>query len=65
MFAPSRMSLLNLLEQCRTIPVVENRAQLGFVLDKAHVTVILLKHCNLFELEIAWSQFTCPGFHAG
>jgi glycerol uptake operon antiterminator len=51
MFAPSRVSLLNLLEQCRTIPVVENRAQLGFVLDRAHVTVILLRHCNPFELE--------------
>src|SRR6266571_7135631 len=51
MLAPSRMSLLNLLEQCRTIPVVENRMQLGLALDKSRVSVILLRHCSLFELE--------------
>jgi glycerol uptake operon antiterminator len=51
MLAPSRMSLLNLLAQCKTIPVVENRMQLGLALDKSRVSVILLRHCSLFELE--------------
>ena len=43
-------SLLNLLAQCKTIPVIENREQFAHIFDSSHVRAILLRHCNLFEL---------------
>ncbi len=43
-------SLLQLLAQCKTIPVIENREQFAHIFDSSHVRAILLRHCNLFEL---------------
>jgi glycerol uptake operon antiterminator len=43
-------SLLNLLAQCKTIPVIENREQFAHIFDSSHIRAILLRHCNLFEL---------------
>jgi glycerol uptake operon antiterminator len=42
--------LLDLLTQCKTIPAIENRAQLLRAFDTPHINVVLLRHCNLFEL---------------
>jgi glycerol uptake operon antiterminator len=43
-------SLLNLPTQCKTIPAIENRAQLLRAFDTAQISAVLLRHCNLFEL---------------
>ena len=42
--------LLSLLQRCKTIPVVENRAQFAQALDSPHILALLLRHCSLFEL---------------
>lgn len=50
MLTQSSGSLLNLLAQCKTIPVIENRAQFTPIFASSHIRAILLRHCNLFEL---------------
>ena len=50
MLRQSSASLLSLLDNCKTIPVIENRAQFTQVFDSPHIRAILLRHCNLFEL---------------
>lgn len=51
MLRQSSASLLNRLDNCKTIPVIENRAQFMQVFDSPHIRAILLRHCNLFELS--------------
>ena len=51
MLTRSRASLLSLLDNCKTIPVIENRVQFTQVFDSPHIRAILLRHCNLFELS--------------
>jgi glycerol uptake operon antiterminator len=46
----SSRSLLDISSQCKTIPIVENRAHFTQVLDISQIKAILLRHCNLFEL---------------
>jgi glycerol uptake operon antiterminator len=43
-------SLLDLPTQCKTIPAIENRAQLLRAFDIPQIRAVLLRHCNLFEL---------------
>src|SRR5258706_12441582 len=50
MLRQSSASLLSLLDNCKTIPVIENRVQFTQVFDSPHIRAILLRHCNLFEL---------------
>ena len=50
MLTQSSGSLLNLLAQCKIIPVIENRAQFAPIFASSHIRAILLRHCNLFEL---------------
>lgn len=56
MLVQSSESLLSLLDNCKTIPVVENRAQFTQVFDSPHIRAILLRHCNLFELSSLLEQ---------
>jgi glycerol uptake operon antiterminator len=42
--------LLDLPTQCKTIPAIENRAQLLRAFDMPQIRAVLLRHCNLFEL---------------
>ncbi len=42
--------LLDLPTQCKTIPAIENRAQLLRAFDIPQIRAVLLRHCNLFEL---------------
>jgi len=42
--------LLDLPMQCKTIPAIENRAQLLRAFDMPQIRAVLLRHCNLFEL---------------
>ncbi len=51
MLTRSSRSLLSLPTKQKTIPVIENRIQLARALDASHVTTILLRHCNLFDLR--------------
>jgi len=51
MFTQSTISLLSLLRRCKTVPVVENRAQFAQIFDSPHILALLLRHCNLFELR--------------
>lgn len=50
MLTRSTSPLLNLAAQSKTIPIIENRAQLERVFHAPQVKAILLRHCNLFEL---------------
>lgn len=50
MITQSAGSPLSLLGQRKTIPIVENRAQLMHALDAPEIRTIFLRHCNLFEL---------------
>lgn len=34
----------------RIIPVIESRAQFSFLLAQGHARVIMLRHCNLFDM---------------
>jgi len=45
-----RGSLLDLPTQCKRIPAIESRAQLLRAFDMQHISAVLLRHCNLFEL---------------
>jgi glycerol uptake operon antiterminator len=45
----SSRSLLIISSQCKTIPIVENRAQFTQVLDISQIDAVVLRHCNLFE----------------
>lgn len=56
MLRQSSESLLSLLDNCKTIPVIENRTQFAQVFDSPHVRAILLRHCNLFELSGLFEQ---------
>lgn len=56
MLRQSSESLLSLLDNCKTIPVIENRTQFAQVFDSPHVRAILLRHCNLFELSSQFEQ---------
>ncbi len=56
MLTQSSASLLRLLDNCKTIPVVENRLQFVQVFDSPHIRAILLRHCNLFELSSLLEQ---------
>ncbi len=49
MLIQSNRSLLSLLSQCKTIPIIENRLHFSWVLDASHIGSILLRHCNLFD----------------
>jgi glycerol uptake operon antiterminator len=49
MLTQSRISLLDLPPQCRTIPVIEDRVQFAHAFDAPQVSAIILRHCNLFE----------------
>ena len=49
MIIQSSRSLLDILSQCKTIPIVENRVHFTQVLDISQINAILLRHCNLFE----------------
>src|SRR5690348_9590734 len=51
MLTRSTRSLLSLQARQKTIPVVENRTQFLLALDSSHVTAILLRRCNLFDLR--------------
>ncbi len=46
----SRESLLTLSTQCKTIPLIESRAQFLRVLDTRHINAIFLRHCDVLEL---------------
>ncbi len=48
--------LLSLLSRCKTVPVVENRAQFAQVFDSPHILALLLRHCSLFELGDSLEQ---------
>lgn len=60
MLTRSARSLLSLSKQQKTIPIVENRAQLEHALDLPEARIIFLRHCNLFEvaslLRQAWQR---------
>src|SRR5215469_12701876 len=56
MLVQSSASLLSLLDSCKTIPVIENRAKFTQVFDSSHIRAILLRHCNLFELSSLLQQ---------
>lgn len=42
-------SLLHLPVQCKTIPVIEQRALFIRALETPHIRAVFLRHCNLFE----------------
>src|SRR6266851_118000 len=50
MLTRSTRSLLSLTGHQKTIPIVENRAQLVHALDLPEARAIFLRHCNLFEV---------------
>lgn len=50
MLIQTSRSLLSPLTQRKVIPVVENRTQLVQILDAKHISAVLLRYCNLFEL---------------
>lgn len=56
MLTPSNSSLLRLLKDCKTIPVIENRMQFAQVFDSPHILAVLLRHCNLFEFRALLEQ---------
>jgi glycerol uptake operon antiterminator len=56
MLTQSSESLLSLLDNCKTIPVIENRTQFAQVFDSPHIRALLLRHCNLFELSSLLEQ---------
>jgi glycerol uptake operon antiterminator len=49
----SSRSLLNSAVQSQTIPIVENRIHFAQVLHTSRTNVILLRHCNIFEIAPA------------
>ncbi len=49
MLIQSNRSLLTILSQCKTIPIIENRLQFAQVLDISRTGSLLLRHCNLFD----------------
>lgn len=49
MLIQSSRSLLTILSQCKTIPIIENRLQFAQVLDVSRAGSLLLRHCNLFD----------------
>lgn len=56
MITQSSRSLLSLLVQHRTIPVLNNRVQFASIFASSTVQAILLRHCNLFELADSLEQ---------
>lgn len=50
MLTQSTRSLLGPPLKQKTIPAIDSRAQLARVLETSHITIILLRHCNLFDL---------------
>ncbi len=50
MLIQSSRSLFHSSAPCKTIPVIESRAQFAHVFDVQKVSTIILRHCNLFEL---------------
>jgi glycerol uptake operon antiterminator len=50
MLIQSSRLLLDSSARCKTIPVIESRAQFAHVFDVQNVSTIILRHCNLFEL---------------
>ena len=56
MLTQSSGSLLSLLTQCKTIPVIESRAQIAPIFASSYIRAILLRHCNLFELASSLEQ---------
>jgi glycerol uptake operon antiterminator len=46
----SSRSLLSNAAQCQTVPIVENRSQFTHVLQGSRAGIILLRHCNIFEI---------------
>lgn len=51
MLTQSISSLGNLSTGQKTIPAIENRLQFARVLEASHISTILLRHCNLFDLR--------------
>jgi glycerol uptake operon antiterminator len=56
MLTPSNTSLLRLMKNCKTIPVIENRMQFAQVFDSPHILAVLLRHCNLFDFKALLEQ---------
>lgn len=56
MLTRSISPLLGLLHRCKTIPIVESRAQFAQIFEAPHILAILLKHCNLFEMNTMLEQ---------
>jgi glycerol uptake operon antiterminator len=51
MLTQSIRSLRSLPTGHKTIPIIENRLQLGRVLEAPRITAILLRRCNLFDFR--------------
>jgi glycerol uptake operon antiterminator len=49
MLIQSNRSLLHVLSQCKTIPLIENRQQFLQALAAPRIGSVLLRHCNLFD----------------
>lgn len=56
MLTRSISPLLGLLHRCKTIPIVESRAQFAQIFEAPHILAVLLKHCNLFEMNTMLEQ---------
>lgn len=56
MITQSSGSLLSLLVRHKTIPVVSNRTQFSTFFASSPVQLVLLRHCNLFELAGSLEQ---------
>jgi glycerol uptake operon antiterminator len=56
MLTQSNRSLLNILSQCKTIPLIENRPQFSQVLDAPRIGSALLRHCNLFDFAAVLNE---------
>src|SRR5947209_6787528 len=51
MITQSSRSLPIISSQCKTIPIVENRAHFTQALDISQIDAVVLRHCNLFEFS--------------
>jgi glycerol uptake operon antiterminator len=56
MLTQSNRSLLHVLSQCKTIPLIEHRQQFSQVLDVPSIGSILMRHCNLFDFTALLKQ---------
>src|SRR5690348_12711518 len=56
MLTQSNRSLLYILSQCKTIPLIENRQQFSQVLNAPRTGSILMRHCNLFDFTALFHE---------